>query len=157
MFDVTPITSPKPFDCGATCLKMLLAYYGTDVPLDQLIEECHTTITGCTGKDVLRVGRAHGLDMKAFQMDAEELVNQDRPAIVWWMYQHFVIFSGLDENGKVVVCNPDLGRYRMNVDTFKSFYAGVSFWNGEPEPLPVEEIATAEDYEHALTELGVEV
>ena len=114
MFDVIPVTSPKPTDCGATCLNMLLAYYGVDVPLDQLIVECHTNIIGCTAKDLLRVGREHGLDMKAFQMSADELIRQDRPAIVWWRYQHFVVFCGRDENGQVVICNPDLGRYRMN-------------------------------------------
>ena len=67
MFDVIPVTSVKPTDCGATCLKMLLAYYGTDVDLDKLIRECNTRLIGCSAGDLLRVGRAHGLaDMKAF-------------------------------------------------------------------------------------------
>ena len=74
--------------------------------------------------------------MVAFNTDAAELIRQDRPAIVWWKYQHFVIFSGTDENGKVVICNPDLGRYRMTAGTFKAFYSGVSLWNGEPHDLP---------------------
>ena len=136
MFDVTPITSPKPTDCGATCLQMLLKYYGIDVPLEQLIEECHTSIIGANMKDIGRAGRLHGLDMVYYKMDADELIRQDRPAIIWWMYQHFVVFCGQDENGKVVICNPDKGRYRMSKGVFKSFYTGVSAWNGEPHDLP---------------------
>ena len=136
MFDVTPITSPIPTDCGATCLKMLLAYYGTDVDLDDLIRECNTTIMGCTGKDLNRVGRAHGLDMHAWQMDAVDVVNSDRPMIIWWKYNHFVVFCGLDDEGKVVICNPDRGRYRMPMGTFRSFYTNVCFANGTPEDLP---------------------
>ena len=27
VFDVTPITTDRPFDCGPASLKMLLAYY----------------------------------------------------------------------------------------------------------------------------------
>lgn len=157
MYDVIPVVTERAVDCGPVCLKMLLAYYDTEVDLETLITECNTRIVGCTGKDIIRVGRLHGLDMKAFQMDAEELVNQDRPAIVWWMFKHFVVFCGKDENGQVVLCDPARGRYRMSAGLFKQYYSKVSFWNGEPEPLPVEEIATAEDYEHALTELGVEV
>ncbi len=136
MFDVLPVTSPNPTDCGATCMKMLLAYYGEDVPLDDLIKECNTRIIGCTAKDLLRVGRDHGLDMKAFKMDPEELVRQDRPSIIWWKYSHFVVLCGQDDEGKVVICNPDLGRYRMSFATFASFYTEICLFNGEPSDLP---------------------
>ena len=136
MFDVLPVTSPNPTDCGATCMKMILAYYGQDVPLDELIRECNTRIIGCTAKDLLRVGRAHGLDMKAFKMDAEELVRQDRPSIIWWKYSHFVVLCGQDDEGKVVICNPDLGRYRMSFATFASFFTEICLFNGEPHDLP---------------------
>lgn len=136
MFDVIPITSPNPTDCGATCMKMLLAYYGEDVPLDDLIKECNTRIIGCTAKDLLRVGRAHSLDMKAFKMDPEELVRQDRPSIIWWKYSHFVVLCGQDDEGKIVICNPDLGRYRMSFATFASFFTEICLFNGEPSDLP---------------------
>lgn len=136
MFDVIPVTSPNPTDCGATCMKMLLAYYGEDVPLDDLIRECNTRIIGCTAKDLLRVGRAHSLDMKAFKMDPEELVRQDRPSIIWWKYSHFVVLCGRDDEGKIVICNPDIGRYRMSFATFSSFYTEICLFNGEPSDLP---------------------
>lgn len=138
MFDVKPITSRKETDCGPTCLKMLLNYYGLeDVPLDQLIEECNVGITGCTAKDVMRAGRLHGLDMKAYKCEAEDILTSDRPSIVWWMYNHFVVYSGIDEEtGKVVICNPDKGRYRISKGTFASFYTGVAVCNGEMEDLP---------------------
>jgi ABC-type bacteriocin/lantibiotic exporter with double-glycine peptidase domain len=139
MFDVLPVTSPNPTDCGATCMKMLLAYYGEDVPLENLIKECNTRIIGCTGKDLMRVGRAHGLDMHAYKMDAEELVRQDRPSIIWWKYSHFVVLCGQDDEGRIVICNPDIGRYRMSFSTFASFFTENCFFNGEPHDLPESE------------------
>lgn len=139
MFNVEPVTSSKPTDCGATCMKMLLAYYGDDVDLDVLINECKTGVTGCTAKDLRRVGNNHGLDMKAYSMDAEETMRQDRPSIVWWKYNHFCICCGMDDDGNVIICNPDRGRYRMSKGIFKSFYSGVSLFNGEPTDLPEEE------------------
>lgn len=143
MFDVEPITSQKPYDCGPTCLQMLLAYYGSDVPLDTLIEECHVDIAGCTGADILRAGRLHGLDMQSWSIDADELVRQDRPAIVSWKYNHWVVFCGRDDDGRVAICNPDIGRFRMSEETFASFFTGldshpgqgIALTNGEPQWL----------------------
>ena len=134
MFDIVPVTSRKPTDCGATCMKMLLSYYGQDVPLEQLVEECNTKITGCTGKDLIRCGKLHGLDMKAYSATAEDIMESDRPEIVWWMYNHWVIYGGLDEDGKVVIYNPDRGRYRVSKSTFASFFTNISL-RAENDPV----------------------
>ena len=136
MFDIKPITSDKPTDCGATCLKMLLSYYDQDVDLDQLIIECNTKIIGCTAKDLMEAGKLHGLDMKAYKTDVDGILEADRPAIIWWKYGHWVVYCGLDDDGRVVVCNPDLGRYPMSRGIFKMFYTEVALFNGEPQDLP---------------------
>lgn len=138
MFDVRPYTCDKDTACGPTCLRMLLDYYGTVVDLDTLIRECGVDVAGCSGKDIKRVGNAHGLDILVYKMDAEELIQQDRPAIIWWKYSHWIVFAGLDDAGQVVICNPGLGRYGIDKGTFKSLYSGVSLWNGDPQPLPEE-------------------
>lgn len=155
MYDVTLVTSKTAVDCGPACMKMLLGYYGTDVPLDELIEECNTRIGGCTGKDMLRVGRNHGLDMTAFKMDASELIRQDRPGICWWCYNHWIVMCGMDDNGNVVIANPSRGRYGIDAESFSKLYTGIALFNGNPETLPESEIATAADYENALEQLGV--
>ena len=139
MYDITPVTSQKSVVCGPCCLKMLLAYYGTEVDLDTLITECGVTVAGCSAKDLLRVGRAHGLDMAAFSESADDALTADRPGIVWWKYSHFVVCCGLDDEGKAVVCDPIRGRYRVTQGTFKSFYSGVALYNGQPEDAPVAE------------------
>lgn len=146
MFDVTPITSPKELDCGPTCLKMLLSYYGIEVELDQLIEECGITVAGATGADLMRVARLHGLDAQCYSMDAAELVRQDRPAIVSWKHNHWCVFAGRDVDDRVAICNPDRGRYRMSEGTFASLATGIEkypgqvigIFNGEPAYLGIE-------------------
>jgi len=154
MFDVRPITSEKAVDCGPTCMAMMLEYYGETANLDELIAECNTDITGCTGKDLLRVGRAHGLDMKPYQTDMGGIINADRPAIIWWKYCHWCVFCGQDDNGNVVICNPDRGRYPLSKGTFATLYSGVALFNGEPEDLP-EQPSNAELAEAARILLGV--
>lgn len=133
MYDVTPITSPHETDCGATCLKMLLDYYAVTADLNDLTEGCRTGIFGCKASDIKRVGNAKGLDIKAFRMDWEELICQDRPAIIWWKHDHFCVFCGMDEKENVIVNNPDTGRYRVPITIFRFLYAGVAMFNGTPE------------------------
>ena len=134
MYDVKPVISGNPVDCGPTCLKMLLAYYGHDVELDTLIRECNTRFIGCTAADIRRAARLHGLDnIKVYKMDAAEAARQDRPSIVLWKYNHFCVCCGMDDDGKVIICNPDLGRYRMSEETFTSMYSGIALFNGNPQ------------------------
>ena len=150
VFEMTPRTSPRPNDCGATCMQMFLSYYGIEVDLETLIKDCNTSITGSTGRDLMDCGRKYGLDMRCFQeVDPDstghegkelygDILNQDRPAIIWWMYNHWVMFGGVNDAGKVVIYNPDRGRYSISKGTFKSFYTNISITNGIPEDLPDE-------------------
>ena len=139
IYDVKPVTSRHSTACGPVSLKMLLDYYGEEVDLDTLIDECNARLIGCTAKDLIRVGKGHGLaEMMAIKCDAEDVLKQDRPGIVWWRYQHYIVFCGCDEDGQVVVCDPARGRYRMSAGFFASCYAGIELTNGSPEDLPEE-------------------
>lgn len=137
MYQVNVITSPRNYDCAPTCLLMLLNYYGKEATLEELSEECQVSLIGCTAKNVKTTGIAHGLDIRAYNMDAEEVIRQDRPSIIWWKRNHFCICCGVDENDNVVVVDPDKGRYRMSKGIFGMFYAGVALFNGEPETLEI--------------------
>jgi len=136
MFDVKPTTSKKAADCGACCMVSLLGYYGEEVTLDDMVKECHVSLGGSSAKDLMVVGRNHGLDMKAWKMSAEDAIRNDRPTICWWKYNHWVILCGLDDDGKVVICNSSRGRYAMSQSLFKAFYSGIALSNGIPEDLP---------------------
>lgn len=133
MYDVTPVTTNRQTACGPTALKMLLDYYGHDVPLEQLIRACNIGVTGCTAATLLRVGRDHGLDMRAFSADAEGAMKMDRPAILWWRYVHFVVFCGMNDAGEPVICNPSSGRFPISREAFARHFSGVALTNGAAE------------------------
>lgn len=135
MYDIKPITSDKATDCGATCLKMLLDYYGIEVPLDQLVKECNTRLIGCTAADVIHAGRLHNVEMHAYKTDVDGVLNVDRPSIVWWKKTHFCVLCGADEAGNIVICNPDRGKYRMSKSLFGAWYSGIAIFVGEPEDI----------------------
>lgn len=161
MFDVKVVTSLREVDCAPTCLKMLLDYYGVDVDLDTLIAESNLNINGMSAKETVRVGKLHGLDLKAYEMSVDELAHSDRPAIIWWRNNHFCIFCGVDKDGRMQIINPDRGKYRLNKDTFDVFYSGVALFNGEPhemiEPSAEERLEAQVLYTAMMTDTLLEV
>lgn len=148
MFDITPVTTRHRTACGPACLKMLLAWYGIEADLDQLIEECGVRVDGCTAADILRVARLHGLeDVHAYQADAASVLRQDRPGILYWLHNHFVIYAGLNDAGAPVICNPARGRYAIDAESFCSLYSGVMLSNGMPEdyaPMATDNVEAGE-------------
>lgn len=136
MYDIQPVRSLTPYDCGATCLKMLLSYYGIESDHEALLAECKARPWyGCSAKDVMQAGRAHGLTMTAWRMDAEDVLNADRPAIIWWGGGHFVLFCGA-EGESVFICDPDFdGVLRVGLEQFQTQYSGVALFNGTPRDL----------------------
>lgn len=168
MFNVKSITSPAGLDCGATCLQMLLSYYGIESDLKILTAECNTSINGCTALDLKKTGAKHGLDLRAYNMPVEELIRQDRPAIIHWKHNHFCVFCGINEDDNIVICNPDRGRYGVPIKYFKQFYCNVAMFNGEPEEILIqtkndrikeleERTAMLEEQNQMLTECLLEV
>lgn len=165
MYDVKPCVSVEPSDCGAASMVAFLGYYGKEVTLDQMRKECNVKISGCTGLDLKRVGNAHGLDMKAWKTDdIDSVIYVDRPTIVHWKHSHWVVCCGVNDAGKVVICNPNRGRYGISKGLFQAFFSGTFLTHGDPEDLPKDEefttadiIETLADHEYrvCLLELGI--
>lgn len=139
MFGIDLITTKHETACGPACLKMLLDFYGIDVDLDTLIEECGVTVNGCTAADLKRVAITHGLtDTSLWQEPPSEVLTQDRPGIVWWRYNHFVVYGGLNDKGEPVLFNPMRGQYAIDAGTFEVLASGlqagtcVVLTNGKP-------------------------
>lgn len=150
MFDVKATTSRAATDCGAACMVSFLDYYGIEKTIDEMRKELNTRISGCSGKDLLVCGRKYGLDMRAYGEGEEwegkgtgetvdiDILDQDRPAICLWKYNHWIVFCGMDDKGKVVIMNPSRGRYSISQSLFRAFFSNFTVTNGKPEELPKE-------------------
>ncbi|MFA6408118.1 MAG: cysteine peptidase family C39 domain-containing protein [Candidatus Paceibacterota bacterium] len=73
------------YDCGATALQAVLAYYGIELREDLLMRETKTTEEGTQIPSIIRTAEAHGLHCEAHDMKIEELqeyVNRQIPIII---------------------------------------------------------------------------
>ncbi|MBQ8707688.1 MAG: ATP-binding cassette domain-containing protein [Succinivibrionaceae bacterium] len=113
-------------ECGAACLAIILGYYGRFEPLEKLREQCGVTRNGSRASLVLQVGRSYGLRASGYQMPPADLLRLRRPVVVFWNYEHYLVYEGVSRNGDRIYLNdPAEGRRIVGREDFERGYTGV--------------------------------
>ncbi len=114
-------------ECGAASLGMILAYFGRYEPLEKLRVECGVSRNGSKASLILKAARNFGLEAKGFQAPLEQLHSLGTPLILFWDFEHFVVYEGCSLNGKYFYINdPAIGPRTIDKDLFESSYTGVA-------------------------------
>jgi ABC-type bacteriocin/lantibiotic exporter with double-glycine peptidase domain len=112
-------------DCGAACLAMVLAYYGKQVPLDELRQMTSTNRDGVDALAMTQAAQQYGLRARGVAADVDDLEQLPPATILHWEFMHFVVFERLRRNG-VQVVDPAHGRRRLSMEVFRRSYTGVA-------------------------------
>jgi len=111
-------------DCGAACLSMVLAYYGSHVPL----ERTRTVVGTNRGTDALSIIRGaeqFGLRGRGVKVDLNDLQHLPTGSILHWGFNHFVVLERLHRRA-VDIVDPGHGRRRIPLDKFRRQFTGVA-------------------------------
>lgn len=115
-------------ECGAASLAMVLGHYRRHVPLEELRIACGVSRDGSRASNVLKAARRYGLTAKGMQMEPEALAEVRAPAILFWEFNHYVVYDGMSRRfGRrgVRINDPARGRRFVSPEEFDTSFTGV--------------------------------
>jgi ATP-binding cassette, subfamily B, bacterial len=136
--DVMRIKKKYPFytqldtmDCGPTCLKMITAYYGKNIPLDTLREKCHLSRNGVSLSGISDAAEKLGFRTLAVSVpfithteDQDErpsLQNIALPCIAHVNQQHYLVVYKVSDTA-VYVADPAAGKFLLSRKEFEKMW-----------------------------------
>lgn len=120
-------------DCGAACLAMVLAYFGKEIPLEEVRTHAYLGRDGTTARFLLEAGRELGLCGRAVSIpDVRDLHHLPRGSILHWSFSHFVVLDRVTRHGAIVV-DPAGGREEKSWEELGHRFTGVAI-TLEPGP-----------------------
>lgn len=116
------------YDCGPSCLHMLLAYHGYGADFTDLRERFAMLGNGRDGSSMLKmkeVAQTYHLKGIAKKAPVESLNNDFLPVICFWEDNHFVVLERIKTSGHFIIVDPALGRLVISTQEFAEKYSGI--------------------------------
>jgi ATP-binding cassette, subfamily C, bacterial len=128
-------------ECGAACLKMILAYYGYIASLDELRHACGVSRDGSKASNLINAARQYKLVAKGFKVDVATLQTLAPPYIIFWNNDHYLVVEGFHRD-RVYLNDPAAGQRSVTLsqfgESFKelvlTFEPGPDFQKGGEKP-----------------------
>lgn len=121
----TPIVlQMEATECGATCLAIILRYFGRYVPLLELREACGVSRDGSNAATLKRAAEIYGLEGKGYQLEIDALRRWKMPVILFWEFNHFVVLEGFRGNS-AAINDPAYGPRWIGAEAFSASFTGV--------------------------------
>ncbi|WP_233518891.1 peptidase domain-containing ABC transporter [Paraburkholderia xenovorans] len=112
-------------ECGLVCVGMIANYFGHDMDLASLRRRFTTSLKGATLNDIMQMSNQLGLTPRALRLDLNDLAKLNRPCILHWEMNHFVVLKEVSRD-KITVHDPARGIRDIPMDEVSRGFTGVA-------------------------------
>jgi len=112
-------------ECGAACLSILLSYYGRFIPMEDLRVSCGVSRDGSNAFNLIQAAENFGLKGKGTWEGLSDIYEVDKPTILFWNYNHFVVLEGFGRDC-VFLNDPAFGPRTVTYEEFDEAYTGIA-------------------------------
>lgn len=140
-------------DCGPTCLRIILKYYGKNYSLSKLRELSYTTREGSSLSLMANAAESLGFRTLGLKLSLEQLINEaPLPAIAHWEQQHYIVVYKANAK-KVLVSDPAIGLVSYSHEAFLEGWIGAKATAKDKEGIALLFEATPQFYESEVEEI----
>lgn len=115
------------YDCGPTCLQMILSYYGYNTNFSNIKERFSSIGNSRDGTSMFKlkqVAESYNLKCFAKRADYKTLDNSFLPSIIFWENKHYVILERISKSSYTII-DPMSGRLKVTQEEFKEKYSDI--------------------------------
>ncbi len=129
---VPVVLQTEAAECGLACLAMVAGAYGMDTDLPTLRQRFSLSLQGLTLADLVGMAEALQLNSRALRAELDELAQLQRPCILHWDLNHFVVLVAL-RRGEALIHDPARGARWLKLEEVSRHFTGVAL---ELQPAP---------------------
>jgi ATP-binding cassette subfamily B protein RaxB len=120
-----PLLQTEAAECGLAALAMIAVHHGHRVTLPGLRQRFPTSIKGMTLEHLMRIASDLELAPRAVRLEVDELGQLQKPAILHWDLNHFVVLESSDGRDAVIL-DPAVGRRKISLAKLGRHFTGVA-------------------------------
>jgi len=111
-------------DCGPACLAMVMAYYGSRIPIGRIREQTEMSRSGSTLYGLTETAESLGLAAQGFTTQPGALSGMKLPVIAHWKGEHFIVVYEVTKT-HVIVGDPAYGLEKKSRSDFEAGWSGA--------------------------------
>ena len=120
-----PVLQSEAAECGLASIVMVARHYGHRINLAGLRQRYPPSVRGSTLEQLMAIASDLELAPRAVRLELEELEMLQRPAILHWDMNHFVVLESVGRDS-VTIVDPAKGRRRIPLSKVSTHFTGVA-------------------------------